>query len=157
MTAVNFKRGSSRPAGIGTGYLSMMMIFVMLCLTILAALSLSAAESGKRFSERSAEYTREYYAADLAAKERLAEINETVGKYADYSDFMLLAELDGMEDVEYIQTTQGLEVSFLTAINERQNIFCKVMFSDGGFAVLSRRTVSSGEAEEEPLGVWSGE
>ncbi len=154
---MNEKKQKSRPAGIGTGYLSLMMIFVMLCLTLLAALSLSAAESGKKFSERSAEYTKEYYAADLAAKERLAEIDAAVSGYADYSDFMLLAELDRMEGVEYIQTPAGLEVSFLTAINERQSISLKVKFSQGGFEVLSRRTVSTAEAEEEPLNVWSGE
>ncbi len=154
---MNEKSGKNRPAGIGTGYLSLMMIFVMLCLTMLAALSLSAAESGKKFSERSAEYTKEYYAADLAAKEKLAEIDAAVSGYDDYSDFMLLAELDGMEGVEYIQTPTGLEVSFLTAINERQSISLKVKFSRDGFEVLSLRTVSTSDAEEEPLGVWQGE
>lgn len=154
---MNNKTVKNRPAGIGTGYLSLMMIFVMLCLTLLAALSLSAAESGKKFSERSAEYTKEYYAADLAAKERLAEIDAAVSGYSDYSDFMLLAELDGMEGVEYIQTPDGLEVSFLTAINERQSISLKVKFSRDGFEMLSRRTVSTAETEEEPLNVWQGE
>ncbi len=154
---MNGERRKGRPAGIGTGYLSLMMIFVMLCLTLLAALSLSAAENGRRFSEKSAEYTKEYYAADLAAKEKLAEIDAIISKYEDYGDFMLLAELDGMEGVEYIQTPQELEVSFLTAINERQSISCTVGFSDGGFEVLSRRTVSTAEEGEEPMGVWQGE
>ncbi len=157
---MNEKTGKNRPAGIGTGYLSLMMIFVMLCLTLLAALSLSAAESGKKFSERSAEYTKEYYAADLAAKEKLAEIDAIVSKYEDYNDFLLLAELveiDGLKRVEYAQMPDGLEVSFLTAINERQNISLKVKFSGDGFEVLSRRTVSAYEAEEEPLNVWQGE
>lgn len=154
---MNGERKKVRPAGIGTGYLSLMMIFVMLCLTLLAAMSLSAAENGRRFSEKSAEYTKEYYAADLSSKEKLAEIDAVISKYEDYGDFMLLDELDGMAGVEYIQTPRGLEVSFLTAINERQSISCKVGFSGGGFEVLSRRTVSTSEEEEEPMGVWSGE
>ena len=47
---MNDTKTDSRPAGIGTGYLSLMMIFVTLCLTALAALSLSAAENEKSFS-----------------------------------------------------------------------------------------------------------
>lgn len=151
------ERKSARPTGIGTGYLSLMMVFVMLCLTMLAALSLSAAENGKKFSERSAEYTKEYYAADLAAKETLAEIDGIIGKYSDYGDFMLIAELDGLDGIEYEQVMGGAEVSWLTPINERQSIYCKVKFSNGGFEILSRRTVSSAESTEAPLNVWLGE
>lgn len=148
---------NSRPAGIGTGYLSLMMIFVTLCLTALAALSFSAAENGRRFSARSAGYTAEYYAADLEAKRTLAELDTVVSGYSDYGDFMLLAELDEMGDTEYMTLPDGLEVSWKTPINDRQNIFCKVKFSADGFEILDWRTVSAGEIEEAPLGVWLGE
>lgn len=148
---------NSRPAGIGTGYLSLMMIFVTLCLTALAALSFSAAENGRRFSVRSADYTAEYYAADLEAKRTLAEIDSIVSGYSDYMDFMLLAELDELSDTEYVTLPDGLEVSWKTPINDRQNIFCKVKFSADRFEISDWRTVSAGELEEAPLGVWLGE
>lgn len=148
---------NSRPAGIGTGYLSLMMIFVTLCLTALAALSFSAAENGRRFSVRSADYTAEYYAADLEAKRTLAELDTVVSGYSDYGDFMLLAELDEIGGTEYETLPDGLTVSWKTPINDRQNIFCKVKFSAGGFEILDWRTVSAGEIEEAPLGVWLGE
>lgn len=150
-------RKKSRPAGIGTGYLSLMMIFVTLCLTALAALSLSASENEKKFSARSADYTAEYYAADLNAKRTLAEIDSAVSGYSDFGDFMLLAELDEMEGVSCETGLGSLTVSWKTPINDRQNISCRVRFSEDSFDILDWRTVSAGEADEAPLGVWSGE
>lgn len=154
---MNDTKTDSRPAGIGTGYLSLMMIFVTLCLTALAALSLSAAENEKSFSVKSADYTAEYYAADLEAKRTLAEIDSVVSGYSDYRDFMLLAELDEVNGAEYETLPDGLTVRWKTPINDRQDIFCAVKFSGGGFEILEWRTVSSGETENAPLGVWLGE
>ncbi|MEZ3455497.1 MAG: hypothetical protein K1W17_14165 [Oscillospiraceae bacterium] len=148
---------NSRPAGIGTGYLSLMMIFVTLCLTALAALSLSAAENEKSFSVKSADYTAEYYAADLEAKRTLAEIDSVVSGYSDYRDFMLLAELDEVNGAEYETLPDGLTVRWKTPINDRQDISCDVKFSGGGFEILEWRTVSSGGTEDAPLGIWLGE
>lgn len=150
-------RKNSRPAGIGTGYLSLMMIFVTLCLTALAALSFSAARNEKKFSARSADYTAEYYAADLEAKRTLAETDSIVSGYFDYRDFMLLAELDEVSGLEYENLSDGLAVSWKTPINDRQDISCRVKFSAGGFEITEWRTVSSGETEDAPLGIWLGE
>lgn len=157
MNAANSVKKNRRPAGIGTGYLSLMMIFVTLCLTALAALSFSAAENERKFSERSADYTAEYYAADLEAKRTLAEIDLIVSGYSDYRDFMLLAELDEVSGAEYETLPDGLAVSWKAPINDRQDISCTVKFSDGNFEVLNWRTVSSGETEDAPLGIWLGE
>ncbi len=72
-------------------------------------------------------------------------------------DFMLLAELDGISGAEYETLPDGLTVSWKTPINDRQSISCTVKFSDGNFEVLNWRTVSSGETEDAPLGIWLGE
>lgn len=154
---MNDTKTNRRPAGIGTGYLSLMMIFVTLCLTALAALSFSAAENERKFSARSADYTAEYYAADLEAKRTLAEIDSVVSGYSDYRDFMLLAELDEVNGAEYETLPDGLTVRWKTPINDRQDISCDVKFSGGGFEILEWRTVSSGGTEDAPLGIWLGE
>lgn len=146
-----------KPAGIGVGYLSVMMIFVVLCLTMLAALSYSTAANENRYSEKSAEYTKAYYSADLEAKRTLAEVNGVVSGYGDYSDFMLTAELDGMENIEYESVPGGIEVSWSTPINQSQRIFSRVRFSGGSFEIISWRTGSVAETENKPLGVWLGE
>ena len=148
---------NKRPAGIGTGYLSIMMIFVVLCLTMLAALSYSAASAEKRYSEKSCEYTREYYAADLEAKRILAEIDGIAAEYDDYTDFMFLAEIEGIEGTESRQLPDGVEISWITPINERQSISAAAKYSGRGYAVTEWRTVSSSGFDSKPLNVWSGE
>ena len=146
-----------RPVGIGTGYLSIMMIFVVLCLTMLAALSYSAASAEKNYSDRSAGYTKEYYAADFEAKRILAEIDGIAAGYENYTDFMLLAELDEIEIIEYVSRPDSLEISWLTPINERQSISAAVKYSGEGYIITGWRTVSSTETENRPLNVWDGE
>lgn len=150
-------KSSARPGGIGTGYLSIMMIFVVLCLTMLAALSFSAAESEKKFSDRSAEYTTQYYAADLNSKRTLAQIEAIAAGYSDYSDFMFLAELDGIEGVVYENVRGGIEISWNTEINGRQNIFSKIKITEDGTEILCWQTVSDESTYEAPLNVWVGE
>lgn len=154
---MNDAKKERKPAGIGSGYLSIMMIFVVLCLTMLAALSYSTASSENKYSEKSAEYTKSYYAADLEAKRTLAAVDGVVSGYDDYADFMLTAELDGMENIEYETVFDGIDVSWSTPINQSQSIFSRVRFSGGSFEIISWRTGSAAEAEEKPLNVWSGE
>lgn len=150
-------KNNPRPAGIGTGYLSLMMIFVVLCLTMLAALSFSAAESERKYSEKSAAYTKAYYAADTQAKKMLALVTETAGSYTDYSDFMLLSELDGIEGISYKSRPDRIDISWTTAINDRQGIYSAISISDSGTAVTDWRTIQGAVPEEEPLDVWLGE
>ena len=147
----------TRPAGIGTGYLSLMMVFVILCLTMLAALSFSAAESERKYSEKSAEYTKLYYAADSEAKRTLAAVAEIAEEYDDYTDFMFLAELDSMENISYENSPQGVRISWSTAVNERQEIRSAAEVTGKGIEITEWRTVQSGAEEEAPLNVWLGE
>lgn len=154
---MNNEKNDRKPAGIGSGYLSIMMIFVVLCLTMLAALSYSTAAGEKKYSEKSAEYTKAYYAADFEAKRTLAAADGVISEYSDYADFMLTAELDCMENIEYETVSDGIEVSWKTPINQSQSIFCRVRFSGGSFEIISWRTGSAAEDEEKPLNVWLGE
>ncbi|MBQ8177384.1 MAG: hypothetical protein IJ035_10170 [Oscillospiraceae bacterium] len=150
-------KNNSRPAGIGTGYLSLMMIFVILCLTILAALSFSAAKSEKKYSEKSAAYTKAYYDADTHAKQTYAKIAKTVSNYTDYSDFMLLGELDAINGISYEIRPDRIDISWTTAINDKQSIYSAISISDSGTAVTDWRTIQGNIPEEEPLEVWLGE
>ncbi len=150
-------KNNTRPAGIGTGYLSLMMIFVVLCLTTLAALSFSAAESERKYSEKSAAYTKAYYEADTLAKSTLAAVAETVGSYTDYSDFMLLGELDAIGGISYESRPDGIDISWTTAINDRQSIYSEIRITDAGLDITEWRTIQGNVPEEESLGVWLGE
>ena len=151
------KSKSERPVGIGTGYLSIMMIFVVLCLTMLAALSYSTASTENGYSLKSSEYTKDYYAADLAAKRTLAAVDNAAAKYDDYTDFMLLAELDEIDGVEYTAVMNGLEVRWVTPVNNTQSISSAVKYSGVGYEILEWRTISANEQSDKTLNVWSGD
>lgn len=143
--------------GIGTGYLSVMMIFVVLCLTMLAALSYSTASTENKYSQKSGEYTKAYYAADLAAKRTLAAVDSAAAKYDDYTNFMFLAELDEIEGAEYSAFMGGIEVRWSAPINQSQRISAAVRYSGGGYEITEWRTVSENTASDKPLNVWTGE
>ena len=63
-------------AGIGAGGLSILAIFVVLCLTTFAALSFMTARADRTLSRKAADAARAYYAADTQAERRLAELIE---------------------------------------------------------------------------------
>ncbi len=61
------KNNRPRPMGLNIGSSSIIMLFAVLCLTVLAALSLLSANSQYSLAERSAEVARSYYAAEVEA------------------------------------------------------------------------------------------
>ena len=62
------------------GGCSLLVIFAVLCLTVLALLSLSTVQAEKRMADAAAEAVTDYYAADLQAQEVFARLRagETV-------------------------------------------------------------------------------
>ena len=72
----------TRPAGVGIGIggVSILAVFVILCLTTFAALSLTSAQAGLTLAQKTAQAARSYYDADLAAEQRLAQLAEAAGE-----------------------------------------------------------------------------
>jgi len=62
------------PAAVGG--ISLLVIFIVLCLTVFALLSLSSVQADGRLSTASAEAVRAYYAADCEAEEILAQLRQ---------------------------------------------------------------------------------
>lgn len=58
------------------GASALLVIFAVLCLTVLAMLSLSTVQADARLSDASAEAVAGYYAADYQAEEILAQLRE---------------------------------------------------------------------------------
>lgn len=143
-------------SGIGTGYLSVMMIFVLLTLSLLAALSLSAAKNGQKYSRRSAEYTAAYYEADIKSKKNIEKIILAAEDCFDYTD--ITDELDEMDGIGYTLLPSGINVNVTTPINTRQNIVTEIRLHDGTYEIISCKTVSdSAEDESEYMKLWNGE
>ena len=75
--------GRRRGIGIGTGGVSVLAVFVVLCLTVLASLSLVTAHADLRLAQKTAQAAQEYYETDAAAEREVAQIvEETAGSAA---------------------------------------------------------------------------
>ena len=70
--------GRKLKMGIGIGGPSIIMIFVILCLTTLGALSLMTANADWKLTEKAANAVTAYYIADNKAEETLASIDASL-------------------------------------------------------------------------------
>jgi hypothetical protein len=136
------KNRRPRQMGLNIGSASIIMLFAVLSLTVLAALSLLSANSQYTLAKRSASAVVDYYAADSEA----ARIFERVaaGDYAGVD----VSDEDGVTYYRYsveINPSSALEVT---------------LADDGGRpAILSWTVTETADwtAEDDPLEVWQGE
>lgn len=152
-------------AGIGIGYVSVMMIFAVICLTVLAVLSLEASGSGQVLNLKSAEFTADYYAADSKAKEMLMLLDGAAYE-AHASGFFdeAFAEAELPEAVVISSVPEGFSAVYIVPVNERLNLNVSVLFFSDTAAHSGRRYeitewrtagVSDGESSS-PIHVWDG-
>ena len=76
--------GNKAGVGIGIGGISMLAIFVVLCLTTLAVLSLVSARADMALTEKTALAGKQFYSADALAEEKLAALLEVVEAGGDW-------------------------------------------------------------------------
>lgn len=154
------KEEKTRKIALGVGYVSVMLIFAVICLTIFAVLSFKAAMSTDSFNDRSGDFLRQYYAADTQAKQTLSKLNDSMqasrGSMFLEEEFQAAAsELDG---VTVMQTADGFSASYDVPINDRQVLAVAIHFDNNGEYLIEQwqnRDVS-GEPEESHLNVWDG-
>lgn len=147
--------------GLGVGASSILLIFVLLCLTTFATLSLVSAQADARLSEKSAETVRAYYEADARAEELLAEIDETLRSVPAGEDYLPACAglLSGLDGVSASQDGEGLTVSYSVAAGENQQLRVTLTVPpSGGYRLTGWKTVNTTEwREEEPMSLWPGE
>lgn len=133
-------------AGVSTGSVSILAIFVVLCLTTLATLSLVSARADYALSQKTMQSDVEYYAADAAAEEQLGEL---VGLLQ--SGGLAGVERDGRFTVA--RQDGAAVVQYTVPVNEIKSIFVEIeVGADGGG--WTRKTwvtqVDDSGREEEP-------
>jgi len=127
--------------GLNIGSASIIMLFAVLCLTVLAALSLLSANSQYALSERSAEVTRAYYAAEVKA----AEIYDVV-KNGDLTKVSPV-ELDG-------ETLYSYSVD----IDKFQAIAVLLAIKGGEAELRSWKIIEAGNWEPDDFfDLWTGD
>lgn len=147
---------------VGVGYISIMLIFTVICLTILAVLSFQAVYSNNRVSERSEQFTQQYYDADMSAKKTLSELDKIAMEALDGFSFeesfaASAAQLDG---VQTVVTQGGVRVDYSAEINERQTLSVSVMFysnpAGNRYDILKWKSGTENIEQDSHPSVWDG-
>ncbi len=149
--------------GLGVGYVTLIMLFAVICLTVLSVLSYQAARANEKLNEKSSVFCTEYYAADGRAKMILSELdNDALEAHSSGFFAESFAELcNEYENISVRQVLEGFSVSFSEPLNERLKLSVNVVFYntpvESRYSINEWKTISADtEASDAPLGVWDG-
>lgn len=124
------KENKPRAMGLNIGSASIIMLFAVLCLTVLAALSLLSANSQYALAQRSANVSKAYYEADFKAME-------------------IYERAKNGEDVEYDYTVE---------IDEHQMLDVSLGYKDDELVILRWNIIDSGAWEPDDIfDFWDGQ
>ena len=126
------RRQKSYPA-VQFGTSLMLVVFMILCLTAFATLSLSSAMRDYEYSKKAADKTSDYYKADAAAGCRLAEIDTILKETAQAnpasgaSPSYMEQVLDRLQDEKLFDTltdedSSNPQIIYNVPVNERQSL-----------------------------------
>lgn len=146
--------------GIQPGGITILVIFTVLCLAIFSVLSLGTVRADARLSQKYADLTQSYYAADARAEAWLAETDAALRVMA----------LSGAGEDDYwaaVQARYGDDFDpslrllwFETPVSENQalSICLALSFSDTPVSqVVSHRMVTTAEIPfDDSLSLWDG-
>ncbi len=106
--------------GIGIGGVSILAIFVVLSLTALAALSFVTAQADLRLAEKTAAAQEQYYAADAAAEQQVADIIRAASGNAAWEEAI---KSDGLN---VVRKAGSAEVGFVQKVDENRSILAAI-------------------------------
>lgn len=139
---------------MAVGITSLLVIFVILCITVFAVLSVSTASSEKKLAEKHAQAVAEYYAADALCSQAANQIGELWSSGADDDEFKSLAEeLDAI----FARDGDSRYFTYSRAIDDSQDLTV-ILRLDSEFTIVSWVTVATGEWNpDNSINVWDGE
>lgn len=146
-----------KPVSMGAhiGSASIVMIFAVLCLTILAALAFETAEYEHRLAEKSASAAQAYYAADGIAEERYQQIYELLKN--DAANASLYEQLEAL-GVAVKAERDAVILSYTVPIDDTQALRVVLWQEHGILRTEQWKTVSTVQWEyDDSLQVWDGE
>lgn len=164
------RKNVSENRGIGVGYVTLIMLFAVICLTVLASLSYQAARANDKLNEKSVMITSAYYEADTYAKELLAKLDEAAyisheSGFFDDNFAIMCEEIIASENNTVVvnKVQEGYKTAFSCGISNNLELSAVVVFYsvpvDGQrYRIEQWKTVSIGsDSGDESLGVWNGE
>ena len=152
------RRRQGPGAGIGVGASSVLAVFVVLCLTTFAVLSLASARADLRLSQKAARQTALYYEADARGQLLLSRLGALTG---DAGTLPVLAkELTYVTDSR--ATPQGrILVDFSIPVTDGQTLTGQAdiapLLSGGGVELLTYQVVAEDDAGADRIpDLWDG-
>ena len=123
------------PAAVGGS--SLLVIFIVLCLTVFALLSLSSVQADGRLSTASAESVHAYYAADCEAEQILAQLRQG--------------------NIPEGVTVSGNRYCYECVVTDTQKLVVETEITGGDYRILRWQTESTllWQADDE-LQLWDG-
>ncbi len=121
------------------GSVSLLMIFIVLCMVTLSALSLSSAAADQNSAERLAAHNTEYYEASAQAETKLEELHsalsgiwEQSADFTDYAEQIRTACENGTlsDGVSLTESDGRLILQFEETVNEQQSLSVKLELMD---------------------------
>ena len=163
------KRGGS----FNVGASSILVIFVLLCLTTFSTLSLISANADHRLTTKAAESAQNYWEANNKAQQVLAKLDTAISEvYSpginNFTDKVALLFASGLlspDGVElFVPESQTANLyAFVIPVGDTQELYVEIAIEDSAAhfrrtAWLLRGTVDQAALEaEEGLSFWSGE
>lgn len=144
--------------GIGVGGSSVLAVFVVLCLTTFAVLSLVSAEADLRLSEKAAQAVSAYYQADAQGQKLLSRLTAM----AREGEEDLPARVRELPQVSACQTREDghILVEFSVPVEELQTLRVQADLTpalEGAPIEVLRYQVEVEElASQSGMGVWDG-
>lgn len=146
------------------GSVTLMMIFIVLCMVSFAALSLSTAASDYQASQRSAKHVKEYYQASNQTEETLVSVDEVLSDAyqhtTDASSYFSRIRSDYADNSDFTLTEDNgkLVISYQTSLNNKQALTTSLQVqypskdaseNDSFYKIISWQVVSTTE--------WNGD
>ncbi len=161
------RKSLSQERGMGVGYVTLIMLFAVICLTVLASLSYQAARANDKLNEKSIYFTQRYYSADARANEIVSIFDEAAfeahetGFFADSFEAICQEKASAYNAV-IKRVQEGFLVSYSCSLTDNTELSVKILFFDlpkdgERYRIEEWKTVAvSADESEETLGVWDG-
>jgi len=144
------------------GYVSIMLIFTVICLTIFAVLSFQAVYSSDKMSSRGEGFTQQFYTADMEAKKTLAQLDGLAYEALDGFSFedAFIESVSGIDGTSAARVPEGVRVDYSQPINDRQTLAVSVVFFsapvDEHYDIIKWSAVEAEVGGDSHPSVWDG-
>ncbi|MDD3570936.1 MAG: hypothetical protein PHY44_07545 [Lachnospiraceae bacterium] len=140
-------KGKLKAMGLPIGGPSILMAFILLCLTIFACISFMAANRDYKLSQKTAESLTQYYVADNKAEEILAEIDDSLKNNEEIESIE-----SNLKDYKTIITKEGnvMNISYAVAVKDEMELAVSAKFTEGKVEILGWKVVNNRVIEDTP-------